>query len=335
MTETPAMPITGKMVTTVYCPRWELQDLVFLGYLGIVGVLLLVLGVGSGRVEHPWVLIAWHLGIGAAGMGARWLPGFWNHPLARFIRWWYPVLLCTLCFEAVGKMIHLLQPQLIDAHLIAAEQFIFSRVLTPLLQHYANRWLTELMYFCYSSYYFFIPGVGLPLYLRMRNAGMTAPGAAFREYMLAVSLTFWVCYLHFLLTPAGGPIFWLDYPGGVLELRGGPITALEQWLFNHGTIVGGAFPSSHVAVAVVATSYAVRFRVAPLFFVPVALGLAISTLYNGYHYGVDVIYGIVIAAVMSVVVPKLFAWQENKLGRVPAPATACCASYPSYIEQSG
>lgn len=311
-------------------PRWELQDCVFLGYLGIVITLLLVLGVGYGRHAHPWPLIAWHVLIGALGLGARRLPLYWDHPLARWLRWWYPILLCTFCFEALGKMIHLLRPELIDASLVAADRFVFGRDMTPWLQSYASVWLTELMYFCYASYYFFMPGVGFPLYLR--GPAGREPGAPFREFMLAVSLTFWVCYLHFLFTPAGGPVFWPDYPGGVQKLPGGPITAIERWVFENGTIVGGAFPSSHVAVALAATWHALRFRVAPWFFAPVFIGLAVSTMYNGYHYGVDVLYGIVVGAVMLLISSRLFLWRERRLGRLPA---AAAGGYPPYSSVKG
>jgi membrane-associated phospholipid phosphatase len=167
------------------------------------------------------------------------------------------------------------------------------------------------MYFCYSSYYFLIPVVGFALYLRSRDRSSDVPGAAFRKFMLAVSLTFWVCYLHFLFTPAGGPVFWPAYPGPVLDLRGGPITAVEQWVFRHGTIVGGAFPSSHVAVAFVAAWFAVRFSVVPAVLVPLSIGLAISTVYAGYHYGVDVLYGIIIGAVVTAISGKVFDWREK------------------------
>ena len=85
----------------------------------------------------------------------------------------------------------------------------------------------------------------------------------------------------------------------MLELRGGPITAAEQWVFRHGTIVGGAFPSSHVAVAFVAACFAIRFSVIPAVLVPLSIGLAISTVYAGYHYGVDVLYGMIVGAVVA------------------------------------
>ncbi len=301
-------------------PSWELVDLLFLGYLGILIVLLsrLLFILPQHRLVLSQLIVL-HLALAAIVMVVRWLPVFWNHALARFLRWWYPALLFTFCFESIGKIIHLLNPVLLDPYLHNADRFVFGRETVTFLQQYAGPWLTELMYFCYTSYYFFIPAVGLSLYRRQWGWSGQVPGLAFREFMLAVSLTFLFCYLHFLVTPAGGPVFWPDYPGGVLKLHGGPITTFEQWLFEHGTIIGGAFPSSHVAVAVVATGYAIRFQVAPFVFVPLCIGLAISTVYNGYHYGIDVLYGIVVALVMIGVAPRLFAWQA---GRLAGPANA-------------
>ncbi|MFO7769198.1 MAG: phosphatase PAP2 family protein [bacterium] len=293
--------------------RWEFQDIAMLSYLGVVVVLLLVLGAGLGRHTHPWRLIIYHLALAAAGLGARSLPRWWDHPAARFLRWWYPVILMFFCFTAVGWMIHIIRPAFVDPFLLDLERALFGVLWTPLLQQFAHPVLTEVMYFFYTAYYFLIPGLGLPLYLEWREEGAAEQGPRFREYMLAVTLTFWVCYLHFLVTPGAGPVFWSGYPGPVLTLDGGPITAFEQWLFARGAIVGGAFPSSHVAVAFVIAIYSVRFRVASWFFAPVAVGLAISTMYNGYHYGVDVVWGIAVAVVMAALAPPLFTWWEHRL----------------------
>lgn len=299
--------------------RWELQDIGMLGYLAIVILLLLVLGAGLGRHTRPWLLILYHLVLAGAAVGARMLPRLWDHPAARFLRWWYPVILMFFCFTAVGWMIHLIRPAFIDPFLIDLERALFGVLWTPAMQQFARPVLTEIMYFFYTAYYFLIPGFGLPLYLAWRRKGERRQAIRFREYMLAVTLTFWVCYLHFLVTPGAGPVFWAGYPGTVLTLQGGPITAFEQWLFARGAIVGGAFPSSHVAVAFVIAIYSVRFRLASWFFAPVAVGLAISTMYNGYHYGVDVVWGIVVAVAMSALVPRLFRWWETR-GRAPGSA---------------
>jgi membrane-associated phospholipid phosphatase len=306
-------------------PVYELQDLCFFGYVASVTTLILVRCAGDCDVDHPWVLIAYHLLLCAVGVAAPLLAARWPHPAVRFFRWWYPALLFTFCFEAIGRMIHLIHPGLIDDSLIVAEENVFGAMLTPLLQAHARPWLTELMYVFYSSYYFLIPIVGLVLYFRSTQDSGDFPAVAFCKFMLAVSLTFWVCYLHFLFTPAGGPVFWPAYPGLVLELRGGPITAIEQWVFRHGTIVGGAFPSSHVAVAFVAACFAVRFSVVPTVLVPLTIGLAISTVYAGYHYGVDVLYGMIVGAVVTAISGRLFDWWESTRS-VPAAAGAAATA---------
>jgi hypothetical protein len=77
-------------------------------------------------------------------------------------------------------------------------------------------------------------------------------------------------------------------------------------------VVGGAFPSSHVAATFVIAFFAVRHRIVPRSMVVVAIGLAISTMYHGYHYAVDVLYGMVVAAVMVVATPWLFDRLERR-----------------------
>jgi membrane-associated phospholipid phosphatase len=299
---------------------WQAQDIAFFGYLGIVLCLLLVFGVGFRHIDDAWVLVGSHLLIGGLGAAALVLPLAWDRPVANLLRWWYPFVLCVFCFWCVGRMIHLIQPELIDARLVLADERLFGTVLTPIMQQRATPMLTELMYFSYFSYYFLVPALGLPLYLR--GGGGYEP---FREFMLAVTLTFWVSYLHFLFTPAGGPVFWPAYPGPVLTLSGGPITALAQWVFDAGTIVGGAFPSSHVAVAFVVAIYAWRFGVAPFVFAPLFVGLSLSTVYTGHHYGVDVLYGTMIGAAVAAGVGLASAARQPRSETVAerSPANVC------------
>jgi membrane-associated phospholipid phosphatase len=45
--------------------------------------------------------------------------------------------------------------------------------------------------------------------------------------------------------------------------------------------------------------------------VPLSLGLAISTVYAGYHYGVDVLYGMIVGAVVTALSGRLFDWWES------------------------
>lgn len=301
-----AAPATGSSSAPMPPLRWELSDLVFQIYLGVVVILLVVLGAIGGRIADPWPLVGLHLGLAAAGLAARQLPRIWDHSATRFIRWWYPLILLYPCFKSIHWMTGLFWDQLLDPTVYGYEVGIFGVEMTVLLQRLARPWLTELMYFCYVSYYFFVPLAGIPLFVRGRRDLQGPAGAPMREFIFALSLTFYVCFLHFLVTPVGGPIFWADHPGPLLELTGGPITRIEQWIFHQGGIVGGAMPSSHVAVAFAATIYAVRFRAFAWLLVPLFPGLAMSTMYCAYHYGVDVLQGLLVGGVCALVATRLF-----------------------------
>jgi membrane-associated phospholipid phosphatase len=56
--------------------------------------------------------------------------------------------------------------------------------------------------------------------------------------------------------------------------------------------------------------------------VPLSIGLAISTVYTGYHYGVDVLYGMLVGAVVAAISDKVFNWRERLYVR-DAPLARC------------
>ena len=308
----PAAPTSDPHGGRAATVRWELLDIAFLVYLGVVVLLLFVLGVLLGNHEEPWRWILYNVLIGAVGMGARALPRIWRHPVAYFLRWWYPVLLLFASFKVIGGIIHLVRPEFLDEVLYSMDRLLFGRDLTVWMQANASPWFTEVMYFFYSSFYFLPAAVGIPIFVRAYRSGNLERDQHLREFMAAVSLTFYFSYVHFLFTPAVGPIFWAGYPVEVLRLPGGPITTAEQWLFHNLGVQGGAFPSSHVAASLVICHYAVRYRIAPAFFVVVAIGLGISTMYNGYHYAVDVLYGLLVATLMIMLIPRLLEWYERR-----------------------
>ncbi len=73
-----------------------------------------------------------------------------------------------------------------------------------------------------------------------------------------------------------------------------------------------AFPSGHTAVALVSLFYAGKFRERVLFgiLVPCVAALIVSTVYLRYHYVIDVIAGIALAAVTIFIAPwaqRMFA----------------------------
>jgi membrane-associated phospholipid phosphatase len=283
----------------------ELVDCAFFLYLTVTFVLLVCFGSQTRDT-------GWHIGIHLAffAMAVILLSVNTRHP-GRFVffsRVWYIPFLYVFLFEEIGNMIHLIQPMFFDSWVLELESRVFGGYPTVWLQGLATPWLTELMSFFYMTYYFLIPGLGLNLYAHRAWSQLN-------DLILTTSIIFFFCFLHYLLMPVLGPIFQPEgLPFELVSLRGGPVTAFEQWLFFKGAIRGGAFPSSHVAIAVAVLYFSVRAKRYPRVFLFMVTGLAISTVYNGYHYGVDVVYGVVTGLTFSLVCPYLnILWRQVRI----------------------
>ena len=159
--------------------------------------------------------------------------------------------------------------------------------------------LSEALHACYVSYYLLIYVPPLLLYVGLTGSHPphAHPRAAFHETVLALALSFLVCFAIFVVLPVQGPRY-LGVPRGVPE---GPIRELVLTILERGSSRGAAFPSSHVAVAVTQAALALRHqRRVGLWVAAVTIGLGAGAVYGGFHYAVDALAG---AAVGVAVVP--------------------------------
>jgi membrane-associated phospholipid phosphatase len=75
--------------------------------------------------------------------------------------------------------------------------------------------------------------------------------------------------------------------------RAGPFTHIMVFIYRSSHHLGGAFPSSHVAIAIVLTTGALRFaRRLGYLFVLISLFLSLATVYCHYHWFIDAVMGI-------------------------------------------
>lgn len=141
--------------------------------------------------------------------------------------------------------------------------------------------LSEVLHLAYASYYLLVLVPPIVLYARGRRD-------AYAATMLALTLVYGACFTTYVLFPVDGP----RYLVGPAAAPNGPIRAFVLHLLEAGSSRGTAFPSSHVAAAVVASLCALTFQrrlgtaVALL-----TVGLALGTVYGGFHYGVDALVG--------------------------------------------
>jgi membrane-associated phospholipid phosphatase len=120
--------------------------------------------------------------------------------------------------------------------------------------------------------------------------------------MFATALCFCCCYALFWLFPVVGPHYWFAPHLGPQLYQG--------YLFNHllflftsrGEVQAGAFPSSHIAVALLLTlqSRTIAPRLFPFMATVTAL-LCPAVVYLRAHYVVDVPAGILIGIAFAII----------------------------------
>ncbi len=266
---------------------WRALDLWFAAYAGL-SVLLLAWGWARGQRALGWPALL-DLGLLAAAALIRRISRDPRTRLPALLRLAYVPATYLVFYRQVQALWPLFRPAPLDALLVRGDQALFG--FQPSLAFQAafpQRGLSELFCFAYYAYYFFVPAVALTALLRRGYA-------AAERVLLATTGTFFACYAFFWLAPTVGPHFWFPPHLGPQPYRG--------YLFNHllyaftgrGEIRGGAFPSSHVAVALLLVLHA--RREAPRLWLPLAAITALmvpGVVYLRAHYAVDVAAGLAV-----------------------------------------
>jgi membrane-associated phospholipid phosphatase len=225
-----------------------------------------------------------------------------------FLRHFYPVLLYAFFYAETGWLNRMFFGSYLDAVALEADQTLFG--FQPSLRFMETLPflpVSEVFYAAYFSYYLMIAGVGLALYLSERGQ--------FFHYVSVVSFVFYPCYLAYIVLPVIGPSVCLHaipdyslperwqhlaqaepYPAAI---TGGPFFRIMAVIYQVFEAPGAAFPSSHVAIAVVTVCFSFRY-LRPLRYphLVVTILLCLATVYCRYHYAVDVLGGLLTAAIL-------------------------------------
>ena len=218
-----------------------------------------------------------------------------KNKLVHFIRYWYLVIAIPFIYWYIGKFIHLIYPGLFDHYIISFETALFGQHPNIWIQKIVSPLLTEIMQISYAIYWFIIP-IGAAIFYFHRE---------FKKLELVLFytfITFFISYLLFILLPVAGPRNIMadqisaPYKGILLT----PI--LRNFVANVG-LKGGAFPSSHVAVALVILIFIWKYYpvTAKRYILPVFSALSLATVYGQYHYVTDVIAGLILGIIFGII----------------------------------
>jgi membrane-associated phospholipid phosphatase len=274
-------------------------------YLALVAMIILVLH-GDAVPGWPWYVAAHVIVItlihglilaSAARPQNRFLD---------FLRHFYPVLLYAGLYSETGLLNQMVHRGYLDAFFYRLdEQFFGGQPSFEFMAAFPGRVVSEIFYAAYFSYYLMISGVGLALFLRQR--------AQFYHYVSVTSFVFYACYLIYIFLPVVGPrIYYPElshitlpadqmpavvpaFPAAVQE---GIFYRIMEVIYEHFESPGAAFPSSHVAIAIVTVYFS--FLYLPKIRWPhlvIVVLLCLATVYCRYHFAIDVIAGVLMAAV--------------------------------------
>ncbi len=210
--------------------------------------------------------------------------------LGRFLGDWYPMLLLPALYGEIG-VLTLSAGFQNDLLIQRLETWVFG-------SQVSYRWIREspslvfswLLHACYLAYYPILYASPFGLWMAGRRD-------ASRHTIFAVMATFYLCYIVFLFFPVAGPRYAFDgAQNGATDVWPARFAA---WLLDRGDSWGAAFPSSHVAASVVATGMALRYwRALGLVLLPFTGGLILAVVYGQFHYAVDALAGLMVAALM-------------------------------------
>ena len=259
-------------------------DKLFLVYLAINSAIILL---------HAKDVPGWGWLLAGNGLAVAMLALMARAPLTRlaiFLGGAYPIILTAAYYTQLG-IINLNVGRLFDGLVQRWEVMLFgSQVSVTWHEAMPSTLLSFVLHFCYGSYYWILVLPALFLFFRRSRD-------SFERGVFIMTLGFYVCYVIFSLFPVAGPrYFYGNATGPIADVA---TARVVHWLTEGGSAIGTAFPSSHVAATWCAVWALWRdARRLALLVAPVALGLAIGTVYGQFHYAIDAVVGAVLGVAL-------------------------------------
>jgi membrane-associated phospholipid phosphatase len=228
--------------------------------------------------------------------------------ILEFLRETLPFAFCISIYTNMHDMVHLVNPNDVDASLIAWDDYLLGFQPAIYLEPFITPELTDFMYFSYSSFLIYILLFTMYLYVKKKKV-------AFRETLVSVILTFYIGYVGYVIFPAVGPKFSMSHLFET-SLSGTFITDRLSFLMNYEISEytrRDCFPSLHNGVIFLILLFAFKHeKIYAYLFFPFAIALFISTLYLRYHYFVDMIAGFLLAIIIFYLGPVMNNHWEKK-----------------------
>lgn len=219
-------------------------------------------------------------------------------------RYGLPFCILLIIYRALDFYIPLMAPVDRDGWLLQIDAWLFGGTQPSLLlEPYIRPWLTDYLSFVYMAWF---PMIFFTLLLMMLKSRRVVS-----EYVGAALFAFYIGYVSYTLVPAVGPVYTLA-DTYTTSLSGGALTELQHSVITTQqdlNVPRDCFPSLHTAISCVMLYFVWRYRRKWLWlYAPLVLSILISTVYLRYHYVIDVLAGIALAALTCTIGRKGTTW---------------------------
>jgi len=279
--------------------KFRLVDIIFIGYFGLVGILLIFF---HKEVPNYFVYILIHavviltiLEIVRAGE---------NKPQNKFLwfaRAFYPIAIVLYGWSEIGALSRMFFGNFWATEMIIRLDYFIFDVYPPIwFQQFYRPWLDEFMHFFYDTYFLFMPIVGLTLFIQKKYKETFAAFALGSAVHLSNFVLFFIFpVLAPFMTERISSLSTNHYSGYLFYY----ITKITQ---AHGAQIGGTFPSSHVSATLAWAFAALRYnRKLGYVLLPWSLVVGFATVYLGHHYAMDPIFGYIWCIIIYPIVLKI------------------------------
>ncbi|MCU4492498.1 phosphatase PAP2 family protein [Acinetobacter guillouiae] len=255
-------------------------------YLIILFILISLAAVGMIRSAQYQSLALFSI------VSVLWLVSVYLH--FKKLNWpWYGLLLFLLSwgvFPLMTLISKFVLPWSADALLHNIDQHIFfGKILVDYFHYESYPVLADIISSCYFFFYFLVLG-SVILYTVKRQS------IAGQVFFNSIILLYSIGFVGYILFPASGPAFTVAPQIG----GGGSITQMVTKSVNQGVTGMDVFPSLHTAISIFIVGYLHQtgFKKISLILSPIILGTIFATILLRYHYGIDVIFGIILAIIV-------------------------------------
>lgn len=231
-----------------------------------------------------------------------------------FFRSYIQIPYYGIIFTAYQSFIHHLVPHDFDALLHRLDLSLFRFDVTMWLEKFNSRFLTEILTICYFSYYL-LPTLTVVLFYFVKSQNNSY--IRVRNLLLAMLIGWYGAFMLYSILPAAGPniAFPQNYHLPLIGLSSFTSLYLQSVdSYLRTSFVRNTFPSMHFAILLIINYFTFSWNKKYFYFctLPLAIGLAMATLYLRQHYLID-LAGSVVVAYLSI----RLAFYINKSSPVP------------------